>query len=338
MACKVNVSDEEMFQNGSTANVYSSGISAETYSTISDVCYRGIFPTLIGCGFVMNVFSLMILLPTKPRTSTSIYLIFLTVADIWILLNGVANVTIKILKIKRNTYSLVFASFINPVPGRIGNILTSIIAIERLVAVVKPLKVRQLSSKRLALALGVFVNLYVVIVTLPNAFLYRIVNVYNNKTGTTKATMALTDFGKQKTLVDTFYIIVETLVRFIPVFIVTVATMSTLFYLLYSTKKRLVMIQRSQIPHQKKELQITRTLLIVTFVFIVCQLPGIILRLVIFIEPNNALYSYKNNVYGLLTLLTYFLFLLNSCTNFVIYITSCAFYRKVFRSIICRGE
>ncbi|XP_033747103.1 probable G-protein coupled receptor B0563.6 [Pecten maximus] len=316
-------------------------ISNATLQTIMKATYSGVIPTMAVVGLVFNVFSFVLLCPMKVRTSTNVYLIGLTVCDVWILLCGLAFCSMSILDLhdcflaERIRILLVplFVSYINPLPGSISNYLVTLIAVDRFVAVVFPLKVRVFCGRRFAIAAVIAAYVIPAIVSAPLAFLYENKEMNNTDTGEIVDTVSLTTFGKDKCTVRILNIAIEVVLRFTPVGLVAAASTGTIISLIYQSRKS--QLRKHNLPAHTREIQVTKTILILTIVFLITNLPSAINRCVIFLRSDVYTAQRQDNLQWMLMVFWYICFIANSCINFPIYIIACKEYRQQFQKIMC---
>jgi len=313
-------------------------IPAHIAQLIEDVNYLGVVTFLALSGYILNTICCVMFFRLKKKSCTVIMLIALALTDIFTLTTGILQVFMKcsdmygkpFSKDTRTRMMPYVAPYITVVPIRIGNVLALLISLERLCCVMRPLKIRQYSTKRNAI-IAVFLSYMLpIVLCLPNLFYLKTETIYMNSTRSFRTILRPTEFRKQLILTDAIYITTEILFRFIPVFVVMVTSIFIWVVIVVSGRRRLaIAIVRDQ---SSKESQVTRTLLTITFVFVFCKLPVTILRMIAFIQSETSTKS-KNNVYDVLGFISYDLMLVNSVVNFFIYYFTSSTYNAEFKKL-----
>lgn len=324
-------------------NVYNV-ISPITVKNIKIICFLGIMPILVVSGIILNSFCLVLFCKVKQTSSTVVMLFGLTASDILFLLNGAVNSLIQsstlygwpFKQYQRMMVVLYFSTYINTVPGKIANCLTFFIALERLFCVTMPLKIRQYSTKGSAIVIVLISYILTMLLCLPNLFLYEADTIVSNRTGTVKTFTILktTDYGKNEQLSNIMYILQEVTLYYLPVIGVSFASLATAVIVIIQGKRRVVLSTSSTTTKQEK--QVTRMLLTVTSLFVLCKLPGTILRMVVFIDPVMTPMRYKNNTYEVGMAITYVITMCNSVFNFIIYFKTSTTYRQIIQKMFHR--
>ncbi|XP_060070146.1 thyrotropin-releasing hormone receptor-like [Ylistrum balloti] len=305
----------------------------------------GVTPPVCAFGIVGNILALIILVRSKPIRSTTIVLIAIAIADLAYIASTIVNVTSLTVRMfdPENAYKVTlkiiipFSVYLSPLPGRISNWLVALISMERLVAVTKPLKVKQICTKKMMLALSIVLPLSVAVLTGPKLWLYEVKEVTLPDGNVTKK-IALGFIGRQKKLWEVYYIVSETLLRFVPMGMIILSNIIIIFVTCIHAKWRRQK-QNYAVGNQSSgdERQITKTLLTVTCVFVVCLMPSTISRLMVLFDPNSSYYRYSSNIYSLLSLIGLTMEATNSSINFVIYVTMNSAYRRQLY-LICGKE
>ncbi|XP_060070144.1 FMRFamide receptor-like [Ylistrum balloti] len=311
-------------------------IDASLMDILNKIILCGIMPPMCVFGVVGNILALVILIRNKPNRSTTIALIAIAIADLAFITTTIVNVvslTIKTFypeKARDISMKLIipFSVYLSPLPGRISNLLVTLISLERLVAVTKPLKVKQICTKKMMLALSIVLPLSVAVLTGPKLWLYEVKELTLPDGNVTKI-IGLGFIGRQKKLFEVYYIVSETLLRFVPMVLIILSNIIIIFVTCIHAKWRRQK-QGYAVGKQSSgdERQITKTLLTITCIFVVCLLPSTVSRLMILFDPTSSFNKYSSNVHTLLTLLGLITETVNSSINFVIYVTMNSAYRR----------
>ncbi|CAG2203970.1 unnamed protein product [Mytilus edulis] len=321
-------------------------LPVETVRLIRNICYLGIIPFLVIVGLILNSLCFMLFCKIGKRSSTVIMLFAITVTDVFTLVNGglnsvfYASQTYEVLLTKDQLRLTVpiYSTYVNALPGKIGNFIIFLISLERLFCVMQPLKIRLYSTKRNSYIAVCVAFILPAVSSIPNLFLYNTEQVYSNITGQLTTVLKATSYGKDKEITNAVYITLEILWRYLPVIGVTVSSSITAMLVLLNAKRRLIMAKdsrksRPESQTMNRESQVTRMLLIVTAVFVLCQLPNTILRMIINIHPAMTSMRYLNNVYEIAFPITYVMLLINSVVNFIIYYNTSTVYRAKIRQM-----
>ncbi|CAG2199009.1 unnamed protein product [Mytilus edulis] len=314
---------------------------------IKKICYFGIIPILIVSGLILNALCCVMFYKLKSKTSTVVILVALAATDIFILLTAIVYV-IKIVSIyvgvpltANQMIQMLpyFDNFIASVPNRIGNILTFMLSAERLLCVLKPMTVKHYFTRKTAVISVVMTYALTLIVSLPQGFYFRAVKMYSNDTGTIMMVYVIkpTRLGQFVDFTDSYNIVLTCVFTFVPVFGVMLMSTLTGIVVIISGRRRFQITEGMTKAITSKEMHVTKTLLTITFTFTICQLPGAIGMMIIFIEMKP--YKYTSNVFEVVMAISYIPFLLNSTVNFIIYYKTSRTYRDKIKSIfICYGK
>ena len=315
----------------------------ETVALIRKICFLVICPFLIVVGAFFNAICLVmfIKLAKTTKSATVILLLTLAISDI----SYISMETVSVLFVSSTLYEFPFTtqqriqaapyfySFLRLLPGRFGSLITLIISLERLFCVIQPLKIRQYSTRKNALIAILIGAVMVITLTSPKMLINQTKKIYSNFTGTYLHIIVPTELGKNKELVDIMYIVNEALLSFIPVFGVTIACTITAFVVIRSSRQRTKMTQWMN-KKQSNEMIVTKTLLAVIIVFIICKIPTCVLGLIIFI--NMKPYKYSSNIYEVAMAITYVPLLVNSVVNLIIYYETSTVYRTEIKKMLRR--
>ncbi|OWF49396.1 FMRFamide receptor-like [Mizuhopecten yessoensis] len=295
----------------------------------------GIIPPMSAFGIVGNILALLILIRRKPINSTTVVLIAIAIADLAFIATTIVNVVSLLIRIyypenaKEVTMKIIipFSVYLSPLPGRISNWLVALVSLERLIAVTRPFKVKQICTKKLMIVLSIVLPLSVAILTSPKLWLYEVKDVTLPDGNVTKI-IALGFIGRQKQLFEVYYLVSETLLRFVPMGVIIVSNAVIICVTCIQAKWRRHKQNYVIGKPSTDERQITKTLLTITCIFIVCLLPSTISRLMVLFDANSTYYKYSSNVPSLLNFIGLLTETTNSSINFVIYVTMNSAYRR----------
>ncbi|XP_067671680.1 substance-P receptor-like [Haliotis asinina] len=303
--------------------------------------YTIITPVTVLIGLVGNGISFVVLLRNKMRGTTKMILLSITACDflhlIGTTLSSLVGLTISLdykpgVDILRKAFPYFYFQIF--VFGDISNVLIVVISLERLCAVILPLKVKSLWSKK-TMGISIFIcSLLAIVLLIPSSLEYIPAVLSTNSSTQASTSLTLTEFGKKH---REFYAALNgvrmSLIRFIPVIVVTISTIAISVGLYRAKSSRSMMTDQNH-DESSAEQRITQTLLGLTLLYFFCMTPG---AFVIFISSfsfgSNLLYT-RTNVYTLVGILTNWLAVLNSSVNFIVYIVSNQQMRGEFKRVI----
>ena len=302
---------------------------------IGKIIYFGIVPIVAFVGIILNAVCFTMFWKMKTKSSTVIYLTGLAAADIFILVNGLLVTTMTAsglyqIPFTRNQYRgmmTYIAPYVVIIPGKIGNILTLLISFEKLLSVIIPLKVRQYSTKRSAVKAVIFSFVFPPLLCIPNLFFFSDDTINTNNTNITTDRLSFSTVLRKTNLEyqNRLYILQEVLLRFVPVFGVTINNILTCMIVVSSARNRSTISAPREGSSQ--EAQVTKTLLIITSVFSLCNLPTAISRLLIIARIGT------NDVSDLASTVLHIFLLLNSVVNFFVYYTANEKYKAQLKEM-----
>ncbi|XP_071107017.1 neuromedin-U receptor 2-like [Haliotis cracherodii] len=148
--------------------------------------------------------------------------------------------------------------------------------------------------------------------------------------------LKLSEFGKNRDVFATLYIVRMSLLRLIPIAVVIISNIAIIVGLYRSKSKRSQMTgqNRDKTPAEQR---ITQTLFGLALLFFFCMTPGALNILSQLFDYEYNFPKTRNNVYNLVGILGVWLDIVNSSANFIIYIISSRQMRMEFKRVItCR--
>jgi hypothetical protein len=316
-------------------------IPKDTVLIFKKICNLALVPCFIVIGLLFNSFCCALFYRIKKKSATVILLLGLSITDILIVINaGINSLMYTSLwygipftdeqQLKSIPY---FAAFLSNIPAGAGNLLTLLISLERMFSVLVPMQIRQYSTSIIAVILCYVIS---TATCLPYMFMYTTHTLYSNTTEQFVTIVKRTSLGNNVELADALYIGIETTVRFIPVLGVAISSTITGVVVVKVNARRRSMIAdvNTKSKASRQENQVTKTLLVITFVFILCQMPDTILRMYLFVDPDSTLFQYRNNMFEVASTSTYMILLINSVVNFPIYFKTSSNYNAKFKVML----
>ena len=313
-------------------------ISQKLSDDIAEVCECYLFPILTVAGVVGNICSLIVLMQKKLRNSTtSIILIGLAYSDaLFLVTNSVRESSCIIDRFDPLLADVISATtfyymhYLKTAFSRTSTILVVLISVERVIAVGFPLKARiWITKPKIIIAVvACYITSFAILAGYPPQYTYV---YYGDKPFIAYTQFALDNADSLK--VYNNYILPISL-RHVPV--ILVFSLNTAIIVLLRRSKRFQMSSASQDAKRNDELKkVTRMLLTVAIVYLICLLPGdIFLRCAIEI-PDFQFYRAYHNLFLAVSDICLLFEMFNSCINFVIYMVLNRNFYDVYVRLFC---
>ncbi|XP_071100460.1 FMRFamide peptide receptor frpr-18-like [Haliotis cracherodii] len=294
---------------------------------------------IFGC--IGNILSLFVLIHHRMRNTTNCCLAALAVSDFLVLFHSLWYSTIIIYKsrdpvsaanLRRLTYPVIGA-YGSVVTARITTWLTTLLSIERFVAVYCPMKARTICGKKHTY-LGILMIYFVTIIAfLPHALKYRPETVTNNNR--TIVILHKTILGKNHQFCAIYGTILNILFRFVPIALLIILNILIVKAIRQTWNLRRIMSKGGNPCNMSEQNRITIMLLIVSFVFLICILPGALNSIASQIKQDYSRLGSNRNLFACISCVTYFLETVNSSINFIIYMAFSAKFCRTYQEIFC---
>ena len=305
--------------------------SCELYSFIIYTVFVG---TLVVAGFIGNIFALVVFWKESIKSSALFLFQCLSLIDSALLLTVFPLYSMESFVVY--TGWLLGYSTIHPyvlvhllplvLTVQTATIwVTVLVAVNRYIAICLPLRASRWCIVSKAKKQLAFVLLFAVLFNIPRFIEYRVVYVtYDNGT-TYSAAAAFSRLLSHKL----YYIVYDNILYFIfnlalPVFVLMLLNIRMIQALKAFHRKRLEM----QSVRQQQDNNITFVLIIIVTVFIICQVPALINRVVWTVTPDEARQCGGFQFY--MRPIANMLVIFNSAINFVIYVL----FNKRFRLVL----
>ena len=289
-------------------------------------------------GLIGNMIAFVVLLKQKPRTTTSVLLQFLAVADTFVLLCSFllnSSRTLHICFIQdgqyMDSYPMIFVygyPFVY-MARFCSTWFTVLLTVDRFIAVARPLHAQRLCTLSRIYKEGIVLLLCGVLYSIPRFFEHRL-DPKNEKHG----------FGITALLNNKRYTIAYRIILFFLVmYVIPIGILSGLNMVLIRTLRK-ARESRGLLRHHVNEVRNKRdatiVVAIVVIVFIVCNIPAMIAHLLWSLELTFKSITNVQSTRRYLSIVNNFLVTLNSAINFVIY---CVFSRNFRRTTerLCTG-
>lgn len=329
------------FNNVSEAIIPASYVQCALFEVIVSVFCVSITGFL---GVIGNILTLTVLYNTKNQSVTVFLLNILAVSDLFcILLIGLLIVlpsccramtqcpgTIGDLIVIIEIYGWSLASMAHT----INIYITVLVTIHRYITVCKPpnITARFSTHKQARYQLGIICTCGV-IYNIPRLFEYRYV----------KDDADLDDYHIQRQMTDIgnniwYQVIYKNICYILLIFIIPFTILTLLSYRLgkvikihHKNRRNFTMAKR-----QSREDNTTKALIIIIVIFVFCQTPTLMQRLLYLLGRYNG--DACGFIFFYISRITDFLVILNCSVNFIVYILFAKQFRNTFYFIICRSD
>ena len=291
-------------------------------------------------GIIGNILSLIVLLNRKLRSSsTTVLLIGLAISDCLFLVTMLIRKSTCIISrfdemLSYEYFVTSFASmyYVNTCFSRVSTLLVAVMSVERVIAVVFPLKVKLVSTKMKMAITVVFVYLFTF------AFLSLLLTQTKVEyiAGTPFIKSSVFYLENQKFMdIYTQYITV-TIFRWLPKVIVVVCNSVIITFLWrrkIPTENAENVSSMSNYPRTQRK--VTVMLVTVAIIFVVALLPGDAFLITGLVVDGFEIYGKYNNLFVVLSNVALTFEIINSSINFVIYMVLNKTFSEIYRRLFC---
>ena len=301
-----------------------------------------VFPILTIFGLLGSGLSLIILLQTKIRNSTtSIVLIGLSISDCCFLITNMARKSTCIIrqydKLAADTFNAMSFGglfYTKTAFSRVSTLLVVLISFERLIAVAFPLQVRSLITKprMVAAVIACYIIPFAFCAGLPPQYTYTFIR---GRPYIAQTHFALDNVDSLK-IYNEYFLVIS--LRYIPVILVII--LNTLIIILFKRSRQFQNKQagssEAEVARQQQERKLTRMLLSVALIFLVCLLPGDAVLLISGINTKFSFFGTYHNFFLVISDLSLLFEIINSSINFIIYMVLNKLFYETYKSLFCR--
>lgn len=335
--CKVSSDDNVTV---SLLAKYDSIISDENLNIFKNVFGLYLLLPVSVFGIIGNVISVSVLCHWKKKTASIYCLLALAISDLLLLLNAVLFSAIIIYinvdpfdgnNFRSNLFPYL-GMYTSLVTARITSLITTLISIERFVAVHFPMRAKLICSKKSTFIAISIIYIFTIVAFIPFIFKYNV--VHTNKDNTSYAIIARNPDISGK-FCRTYGIIMNSIFRFLPVLLILLLNISIMLAVKRTARKRESLRSDKKPTHNQEQEQrkVTTMLLVVSFTFLICILPGAINSLLQTTWKGYSRLGRSKNFQQFLSYITFFLEVLNSAINFIIYMAMSAKFLNVFKEV-----
>ncbi|KAK0047205.1 thyrotropin-releasing hormone receptor [Biomphalaria pfeifferi] len=304
--------------------------------------FCGLLPLLSVCGLLTNILNILVLSKYGLHETTSLLLFSLSVSDLFyslvqlfLRLHSFVALIDPLLAMSLKTISVVYIAFIPGYFGAISNLHTTIIAVERLVAVCFPLKMSWVFTPYRMTLLLVIVYFYVVVLLMPSWFLYEPFWTFDPSTNMTIIAIKPTLFFKRdfESITQYLYLGLLNLLSTLP-FVNTVVCSIVIGYKM-TVRRKTSLTKMSSLSKDVKEKKVIKMMLTVCVVNSCVSLP--VMATDLFLVCNNTLIQSVNKMYYLLQKSILVFSQVNATINFIIYISLSSKFASTLEQIYSCG-
>ncbi|KAK6174620.1 hypothetical protein SNE40_017860 [Patella caerulea] len=316
-------------------------LTVEEMETIQFTFYCFVMPITIAIGLVGNISSFVVLNRKALRSTQTLVLLALTFTDtlnvltaLWYCVTFTAKYFYReeIENLLNSIYPYSGSLFI--LWGRTSCLLVAVISVERCIIVIAPLRAKVIWTRKVAMVSIAISYVLPFIILIPNFLEYKSERLYEQNSTEYKIGLRLTELGQDREFYDTMYNVATALLRYIPTLIVICANIAISIGLRYHTVQRRKLTEGAVSKMSSSDLQITKTLLILSLVFFFTTMPGTIILLIQNIDPEYNFPFFRNNAYNAALIVSSWLEILNSSINFIIYIISNNGFRREYKELL----
>ncbi|KAL8569042.1 hypothetical protein ACOMHN_020485 [Nucella lapillus] len=307
------------------------------------VVSAGIFPVLVTCGVITNVINMAVFARQGLSDRIHLCLFSLAVSDSGFLMSLMCGKSYNIINLVDPVAGNYWHHHNRPVVGMylgflsISNTITALIAAERCLCVLSPLKAAKFfKTKYMAVAIIVVAVYILTILTTALSLKFQAFQIIDTTTNTSKFISRLTTFYiRHRTIIDILYKqMLSVAIPFISLIVVIVCTITVVQRLKVAAdwRRRTVSNMTSV---EKQEVTVTRMLVTVCCVYVVCMIPNVSWSLLLFtrLVPDFLVTGHLCNAFKVTTTLANILEVCNASFNFFIYINQSSYYRSTLRQL-----
>ncbi|KAL8597027.1 hypothetical protein ACOMHN_050125 [Nucella lapillus] len=316
-------------------------VSPHVAEMVDFVMFAGIIPVFVTWGVISNVMNMVVFSRQGLSDRINLCLFSLAVSDtgyLLFLMSGKSFILVRLVDSVAGNYwrflhqRSVMASTLGFLA--ISSIITALIAVERCICVVMPLKAAKILKTRYMRLLIVVVAVYILIVMNTNFSLkYQTVQVTDSLTNTATFIARLSPFYPRIRVLDDIglYVILITLPFLSLVVVIACTTVIIVRLKITAAWRRETVSNMTSV--EKQEVTVTRMLVTVCCVYVTCMTPTVTRSFVIFVEPAFLSTGYLCNIFKISMDLSHLLEVLNTSSNFLIYIKQSSRYRSTLSKL-----
>lgn len=292
-----------------------------------------LLPMILLLGLFGNGAVLRTLWNQKPRKSLTVYLLSLSVTDTVVVLTYAAHWAINIVclydPILGNEITAAVTVplylFLHTAAQRLTAVLTSLLTVERMLAVTCPLTVKSLLLSRHPKKIVVTAYLFCYLYMVPNWFRYDVSLVVAPSGNDSYVSYNLTKFARTSQFYKYYGLLAHVLMSIIPMAVVLCGNLAIIIKM-----KRRKNFQESIMFKKSEDNKVTTSLLCISFIFLACTIPGTCILIVTKYNADFRVAGRERHLFSVLLTISNILIAFNSSVNFLVYMICSSRFRKTF--------
>ena len=318
-------------------------ISAVIHEYSVLITLQVISPVIAVFGIFTLICTIIILLKRRLKKGITVLMLALSVTDLLALF---VSCLFSVFLIVRNFYdfwdtqqllqrNFYFVNYIIRFPKTLSSTFTVIIGVERLIAILKPNRIKFVLTRNVAIWLSVAVIVTVPLLMFPMAIEFQVVDFYDVKLKKWRLTTVFSSVGSDRDFYEKFYIVYTILFHIAPIIITSACNITLLVYLQRKTQE-ITMEALHSLNRMRKEIKVTKPVLIVTLVFICCATPST----VVYLLRSFEVWPTKSRISRTLVAYAIMLELVNHAINPSIFYFSSKEFKEDYKNLLrisCRS-
>ncbi|KAH3891794.1 hypothetical protein DPMN_015902 [Dreissena polymorpha] len=305
-----------------------------------------------------NIISLIILFNQRMRNQTNYILAALCISDTLFLGHSIIFIAINFYRQSNPLDGEALRSYVYPILGawssvvtaRITSSLTTLLCVQRFIAVFYPMRAKQLCTKRKTIISIVIIFILTALVFIPFCFKYETTQVMDNSNNTKQIMNKSALYMRNIKFFSVYGTVLNILFRFSPLAIIFILNIIMIIVVRRTCQQRrsmsfndsesslrLTSRNGKHCSHTDQH-HITIMLITVSTVFFCCILPGAINSIATHINRSYTPLGKYKNLYTCISTSTFFLETINSAVNFIIYMFMSRKFRLLYKEIFCCGH
>ena len=297
-----------------------------------------ILPLVCVIGLIGNILSVFVLYRTAQQLKQSIYIYMwvLTAVDASFILASLIYATLIILSEIDPAYSYIKAwsfptfLFLEESLGGISQLILLFMSVERLIAVSKPLLVKETVIARKPLIFIIVGSVLIVVITMPTCISLGVAERVNRDNQTIYFSVIRQSWVK---FINIYAPLTSLLFLYIPFLLILVLNIAIPIQFCRTVKRNGEMTAtKNAINNQRK---VIATVSIICLMYTILTIPNIAGKVLWVVDARISPHGTEKNLYFLLYLIIVLLKNINMAVDFIIYILMSNLYRQRFLDMFC---
>ena len=341
MANTSNLSEEldQTTHNGLDTDVGKNPLVSYTvYQYYNTVIRFYVLPTICGIGLVGNVLSVLVLYRTAQQLKQSIYIYMwvLTAVDASFILFSLIRTILIVLSETDPSYTFIKAwsfptyLFLEESLGSISQLILLFMSVERLLAVWKPLLVKETLIARKPLMFIIVGSIVLVVLAIPTSISLDVAERVNRNNQTIYLNVVRPSWVK---FIDVYVPLRSLLSLYMPFVLILVLNIAIPVQFYRTVKRNREMVATKNAINNQRRL--IATVSFICFMYTILTIPHIASKILWVVDTRISPHGTETNLYFLLYIIIVLLKNINMAVDFVIYILMSKLYRQRFLDMFC---